>query len=73
MCSGTEGSGIAHAQSIGADVVAIIARCRSIAGLDSPGKTHGDDTLVPASPMTAPGVPRHFALHASALYYFARG
>ncbi len=31
-------------------------------GLDSPGKTHGDDSLVPAWPKTMPGVPRHFAL-----------
>ncbi len=40
-------------------------------GLDSPGKTHGADSLVPAWPKTMPGVPRHFALRASTLYYFA--
>ncbi len=36
--------------------------CEIWAGLDSPGKTHGDDSLVPAWPKTMPGVPRHFAL-----------
>ncbi len=40
-------------------------------GLDSPGLTHGHDSLVPACPKAVPGVPQHFALQASTLYYFA--
>ncbi len=42
-------------------------------GLDSPGKTHGDDSLSPAWPEAMPGLRRHVALHASTLYYFAQG
>ncbi len=30
-------------------------------GLDSPGKTHGDGSLVPAWPKAVQGVPWHFA------------
>ncbi len=33
-----------------------------IPGLDRPGKTHGDESLVPARPKAVPGVPRHFTL-----------
>ncbi len=38
----------------------------------SPG-THGHDSLVPAWPKAAPGLPRHFALSANILRYIGRG
>ncbi len=42
-------------------------------GLDSPGKTYGNESLVLAWPKAAPELLQHFALGVSTLYNFVRG